>query len=324
MDDVFLLNVCEGIGLLATVSSPICQELPVAWMQPTTAPDRERRYQHRPARSGVTTASGIQALCRPDRTVTVCTLVLAWQAVDDAPVVVAANRDEATDRPAEPPAIYRTAPDAVAPRDAEAGGTWIGYNAAGLVVGITNRWVDREGGRSRGQLVADCLGLRSASNAVDHVRAATREDRYAGFNLVVADADRAALLEWDGTLAVTEFDPGVHVVVNVGANGACFEPPARPEIGRQQADNAEALRAALASEDGETAGEWRERAAAALGDHEYGVCVHGDGFGTRSASLIELGGESGTAGSNGDTVGRYWFADGPPCETEFERVESRV
>ena len=230
-----------------------------------------------------------------------CTLVLAWQAVDDAPVVVAANRDEATDRPAEPPAIYRTAPDAVAPRDAEAGGTWIGYNAAGLVVGITNRWVDREGGRSRGQLVADCLGRRSASNAVDHVRAATREDRYAGFNLVVADADRAALLEWDGTLAVTEFDPGVHVVVNVGANGACLEPT-----------------------DGETAGEWRERAAAALGDHEYGVCVHGDGFGTRSASLIELGGESGTAGSNGDTVGRYWFADGPPCETEFERVESRV
>ena len=253
-----------------------------------------------------------------------CTLVLAWQAVDDAPVVVAANRDEATDRPSEPPAIYRTDPDAVAPRDAEAGGTWIGYNAAGLFVGITNRWVDREGDRSRGQLVADCLGLRSATAAVEHVREATASDDYAGFNLVIADADRAALLEWDGDLRLTEFDPGVHVVVNVGANGAFFEPAAQPELGRQQAKNADALRAALAAEDGETAGEWRERAVTALGDHAHGVCVHRNGFGTRSASVIELGGESWTAGSNGDTVGRYWFADGPPCETEFERVESRV
>jgi Uncharacterized conserved protein len=297
--------------------------LPVARTKPATALDRERRHRHRSARSGVTTASGIQALCHPARTVTVCTLVLAWHAVDSAPVVVAANRDEATDRPAEPPGVYRTAPDAsrrVTPRPAGRDRLQRGR----AVRRDHESLVDREGGRSRGQLVADCLGLRSASNAVDHVRAATREDRYAGFNLVVADADRAALLEWDGTLAVTEFDPGVQVVVNVGANGSFFEPPARPEIGRQQADNAEALRADLAVDTDETAGEWRERAAAALGDHEYGVCVHGDGFGTRSASVIELGGEDGTAGSNADTVGRYWFADGPPCETDFERVESRV
>ena len=262
-----------------------------------------------------------------------CTLVLAWQVFADAPVVVAANRDESVDRPSEPPALYRTGPDAVAPRDAEAGGTWIGYNEAGLFVGITNRWVDRAGDRSRGHLVADCLGVDSATAAVEHVREATASDDYAGFNLVVADDDRAALLEWDGALAVTEFDPGVHVVVNVGADGAFFEPPARPEIGRQQAKNADALRAALQPTDGETAGEWRERAAAALGDHEYGVCVHGDGFGTRSASVIELGGDDGTAGDNDDTagsnddtdtVGRYWFADGPPCRTTFERVESRL
>ncbi|TQQ83568.1 hypothetical protein EGH24_01885 [Halonotius terrestris] len=246
-----------------------------------------------------------------------CTLVLAWQVFADAPVVVAANRDESTDRPSEPPSVYRTDPDAIAPRDAEAGGTWIGYNERGLFVGLTNRWVAHESGRSRGQLVADCLGLSSATAAVEHVREATATDTYAGFNLVVADADRAALLEWDGDLHVTEFDPGVHVVVNVGADGAFFEPEARPEVGRQQADNAERLRATLAPEDCESAGEWRERAAAALGDHANGVCVHGDGFGTRSASLIELAGED-------DTVGRYWFADGPPCRSAFERVESRL
>jgi uncharacterized protein with NRDE domain len=211
--------------------------------------------------------------------------------------------------------LFREEPTVIAPRDGTAGGTWIGYNHEGLFVAITNRWVDREGGRSRGKLVADCLELSSATAAVDHVRQSTSEETYAGFNLVVADADRAALLEWDGQLAVTEFEPGVHVVVNVGADGDFFEPEARPEVGRQQADNATALRAALEPEDGETAVDWLDRAGEALGDHEYGVCVHGDGFGTRSASLIQLE-------DNEGVVDRYWFADGPPCRTEFERVEA--
>ena len=249
-----------------------------------------------------------------------CTLIFAWQAVADAPIVVAANRDEAADRPSTPPGLYRTEPRAIAPRDDRAGGTWIGYNAAGLFVGITNRWVGREGDRSRGQLVADCLGCESASAAVETIERAVRTDAYAGFNLVVADNDRATLLEWDGELSVSDVAPGVHVVVNVGADGASFEPPNRPEVGRQQANNATAVQDALSVESASppTAAEWRERAATVLGDHEFDVCVHGEGFGTRSASLIEIGRE-GT-----DSVGDYWFADGPPCRSPFERVESSI
>ena len=244
----------------------------------------------------------------------VCTLVFAWQTVPDSLVVAAATRDEALGRPADPPGVFREEPAAIAPRDGAAGGTWIGYNEAGLFVGVTNRWVGREGGRSRGHLVADCLGCRSADAAVDHVRASTTRYRYAGFNLIVADADRAVLVEWDGALSATDLDPGIHVVVNVGADGDFFVPESRPEVGRSQADNATALRRALAPEDDETAAAWLDRAAAALGDHEYGVCIHGEEFGTRSASLIRL-----AAGSE-PPVGRYWFADGPPCRTDFERV----
>jgi len=245
----------------------------------------------------------------------VCTLALAWQVFADAPVVVAANRDEKMGRPSEPPGRFREEPTAIAPRDGTAGGTWIGYNEAGLFVGITNRWVDREGGRSRGKLVADCLGCHSADEAVEHVRESIIQHEYAGFNLIIADAERAVLLEWDGEVSVTDFQPGVHVVVNVGADGDFFVPEARPDVGSQQADNATALQAALEPEPGETAADWLDRAGAALGDHEYGVCVHGDGFGTRSASLIRL--EYGSE----ELVGHYWFADGPPCRTEFERVD---
>lgn len=248
----------------------------------------------------------------------VCTLLFAWRVFSSAPVVVAANRDEANGRPATPPTQYLKKPRAIAPCDGRAGGTWIGYNEHGLFVGITNRWVDREGDRSRGQLVADCLETSSTTEAVDHVSRVVDRHQYAGFNLVVADPARAVVLEYDGQLSISEFDPGVHVVVNVGVDGECFEPAARPEVGRQQAANARRLRAALRADPTETADEWIDRAGDALGDHEYGVCVHGDGFGTRSASLIRL------EVDDGNVVDDYWFADGPPCRSEFRRVESRL
>ena len=123
------------------------------------------------------------------------------------------------------------------------------------------------------------------------------------------------LLEWDGELSVPDFEPGVHVVVNVGADGDFFEPKARTEGGREQANTATALRAALAPEPNEKAVDWLNRAGEALGDHEYGVCVHGDGFGTRSSSLIRL------EGASDGIVDHYRFADGPPCRTAFEPVD---
>ncbi|SFF98554.1 Uncharacterized conserved protein, contains NRDE domain [Halopelagius inordinatus] len=248
-----------------------------------------------------------------------CTLTIAWRAFDEAPVVVAANRDEALDRPSEPPGVVSGDPAFVAPRDSEAGGTWIGYNETGLFVGITNRWVPVDGGgeRSRGRLVRDALRCASAAAAKSLVEDAVTQAVYDGFNLVVADSEAAYLFEWDGELRTTAFDPGVHVVVNVGADGNFFEPPERPGVGRAQAENATAVRSALVSNPEASASEWRERAAAVLGDHEYGVCVHDpEGrFGTVSSSLVTL---------FADGSAEYEFAPGPPCETAYRRVESQV
>ncbi|AQL41569.1 hypothetical protein BV210_02050 [Halorientalis sp. IM1011] len=245
-----------------------------------------------------------------------CTLVLAWQVFADTPVAVAANRDEMVDRPSEPPQRLEDDPAVVAPRDSEAGGTWIGHNEHGLFVGITNRWTDAElaGGRSRGLLTRDALRKESAEAAARFVESEVRDHEFDGFNLVVADENAALLLEWDGQLAVRNFQPGVHVVVNVGAAGDVRIPEERPEESRQQADNAAAVQTELRPEPGEQAGAWIERAADVIADHEYGVCIHRDRFGTRSSSLLTIGSEG----------SRYRFADGPPCETEYRRVESQI
>lgn len=260
-----------------------------------------------------------------------CTLILAWQVFPDAPVVVAANRDEKFDRPAEPPQRLEDDPAVVAPRDAEAGGTWIGYNEHGLFAGITNRWNDADlaGERSRGLLVRDVLREDSAEEAVRMVEHEVEETEYEGFNLVVADEYAAFLLEWDGQLRVRRFDPGIHLVINVGAGDAPFIPEHRADRAEEQIHNAHRVCGAVQPEPGEGADEWLDRAGEILGDHEYGVCIHEDvseqhsdgssgtsasdgGYGTVSTSLIRIGLED----------VRYDFADGPPCETEFERVEA--
>ena len=267
-----------------------------------------------------------------------CTLVFAWQVFADAPLVAAANRDEATDRPSLPPRRLEDDPVVVAPQDEEAGGTWLGVNEHGVFVALTNRWVDLEGERSRGLLVREALRRQGADDAARLVERDVEPGRYAGFNLVVADADAAVELAWDGRLSVRHLRPGVHVVVNVGSTtshcapggGNFFVPEARPEAGRQQAENARGLAAALRPEPGEAPDAWRDLAADAISDHEFGVCVHGDvsernrdgssdssggGFGTRSSSLVTL---------HDDGLVEFAFADGPPCRTEYEPVEAAL
>jgi uncharacterized protein with NRDE domain len=68
-----------------------------------------------------------------------CTLALYFKVFTGYSVVVAANRDEHYERPSAPPSIIGGSPTIVAGRDLRAGGTWLGINEYGLLVGILNR-----------------------------------------------------------------------------------------------------------------------------------------------------------------------------------------
>lgn len=245
-----------------------------------------------------------------------CTLTLAWQTFEDAPVALAATRDEAYDRPSDPPAVRGGDNQYLAPHDRTAGGTWIGLGDSGTVAAIANRWLDadRDGDRSRGHLVADCLRRPTAEAAVRFVEHDVAERAYDGFTLLIADDVAAFQLAYDGSLAVTPLAPGVHVVGNVGSvcNGrAAFSvPETRAEAGTRRADSVRRIAATVVPNPGESSANWLDRATAVLANHDFGACLHGDRFGTRSLTRLHTGPDP--------TMG---FADGPPCSTPVESVE---
>lgn len=242
-----------------------------------------------------------------------CTLIVAWQVFDDEPICVAANRDESTDRPSQPPTVRDDDPAVLAPRDELAGGTWLGYNEHGVVVAITNRWIVGEGERSRGLLVEDALSKPSARKAIEFVERELEDRAYEPFHLLVADETDCLLVEHGQVDRTRSLDPGVHIVVNVGIDGDWFVPTDRPDVGNRQAENAATVWAELEPIESEEPGEWLARAGEILGNHDYGVCLHGDGFGTRSSALICLGENQ-----------RFEFADGPPCKAPYEMVEETL
>lgn len=243
-----------------------------------------------------------------------CTIALAWQVFEDSPVTLVANRDERLDRPSDPPELRDWERPVIAPKDRKAEGTWLGYNNSGLFVIISNRWDGRTvaDARSRGLLVRDALANERAESAVRFVERELDTNAYEGFHLLAVDRRAALLVEFDGTRRIRPLEPGIQVIVNVGTNGQYVVPAQRERVGRQQAQNADRIREELRPEPGERGEQWLARASTVLADHEFGACIHGDGFGTRSAVRLRM--------TPDDVL--FEFADGPPCETPFEPVSA--
>lgn len=151
-----------------------------------------------------------------------CLVALFFRVVEDAPVVVGANREEFYARGGEPPRLLDGPVRAVAGLDPTGGGTWLGLNAHGVLVAVTNRHKSRPPARprSRGLLARDLLGCESASAAVELATRALDGDGYAGCNVVCADAESAAVLHAGDWLRVRLLPPGVHVLANRDVNDA--------------------------------------------------------------------------------------------------------
>lgn len=152
-----------------------------------------------------------------------CLLALLYRVVEDAPLVVGANREEFYQRGGEPPRIGDSRGMRIlSGLDPVAGGTWFGLNAHGVIVAVTNR---RKSGvpvnpPSRGLLTRDLLGCSSANEAVRRCVAALERDDYAGCNFLCADAQEAVVVHAGDWLRVRPLPPGIHVLSNRDVNDA--------------------------------------------------------------------------------------------------------
>jgi uncharacterized protein with NRDE domain len=145
-----------------------------------------------------------------------CLLAIQYQLVPDAPVLIAANREERYDRPSTPPAIQSGKPRALCGIDQEAGGTWLGVNQHGMFVAACNRrkWNAPVSPLSRGVLCRELLRAGSAREAADRAVDELATGNYDGVNFVCADGDSGWVIHGGDDVNVAELSQGLSIIAN--------------------------------------------------------------------------------------------------------------
>jgi len=144
-----------------------------------------------------------------------CLILVAWRVHPDYPLVVAANRDEFFARRTATAAFWKDAPQLLAGRDLEAGGTWMGVTRNGRFAALTNYRdpaQNRSGAPSRGALVADFLaGDETPQAYLERINAYGSQCN--GYNLLASDGET---LWWSSNMGGEPrlLQPGVYGVSN--------------------------------------------------------------------------------------------------------------
>ena len=214
-----------------------------------------------------------------------CTIAILF----DAPLVLAANRDEFYARPTRAPERIG---DTIAGTDEISGGTWLAVRTSGRFAAVTNQRAQAPTTpvRSRGLVVRE---LAAAADPDAYV-AALDPHAYASMNLVWGDFDRVSIayLRHGGEKEIVRLEHGVHVLTNDRLGSPAFPRAAwiADEIARGTA-----LETILADH--------------TLFDGPLSpTCIHTPVYGTRSSTIV-------TIDRSGLTS--YRHADGPPCTTPY-------
>jgi len=144
-----------------------------------------------------------------------CVVALAWNTHPRWRLLLIGNRDEAYARPSASLAHWVDAPDMLAGRDLEAGGTWMGVHASGRAAVVTNVRDPRAAHdrASRGLLVSDFLrGRDSAKRHAEAMEVAAV--RYRPFNLLLFDRASACFVSNHPQVRARELTPGLHGLSN--------------------------------------------------------------------------------------------------------------
>jgi len=256
----------------------------------------------------------------------VCLLIAMFQMVPDAPLIVAANRDERLDRPAVPMTVlHERDPRILGGRDELAGGTWLAVNEHGVIAGLTNQ-PSADGRdptkRSRGELPLAFAMHTTAAEAATAVSAQLDPTAYNPCWMLVGDRESLFFIGISGGSPpdVEKLSPGLHVLENaplhpVSAKAAFVRGLVTDALTQNDATDGATSVAALTTVLGDHRPAVPEPPRDAMGRvwpaSVTAACVHADGYGygTRSAMIVSLP----AAGLVG--VPTVLVTDGRPCET---------
>jgi uncharacterized protein with NRDE domain len=253
----------------------------------------------------------------------VCLLLALFGVVPDAPLLIAANRDERAERPAVAMTVLREqAPRVLGGRDELAGGTWLAVNEHGLVAGLTNQ-PSADGRdpskRSRGELPLAFAAYPDAPSAVDAVCSTLDPAAYNPCWMLVGDRHSLFSIGIAGGSApdVDELGPGLHVLENAPLRARSpkaefirrlAERALDKQPDRSAAGTLSALRTVLADHQPAVPEPRTDPAGRVWPPSLSAACVHADGYGTRSAMSVTVPGEG---------LPQVWVADGKPCLTQM-------
>ncbi|HEX4245143.1 MAG TPA: NRDE family protein [Acidimicrobiales bacterium] len=245
-----------------------------------------------------------------------CLLVVASRVVEDAPLTVAANRDERYDREATSLTVLSSrGPTILGGRDQLAGGTWLAVNEHGVMAGLTNK--PAEAGRdpakrSRGEIPLVLAAEASAADAVEKLEATLSPSDFNPCWVLVGDRDSLHYVDMTGPgRAHSEpLSPGVHILEN--------KPLGEPS------DKVERVRDLVGDLSGRSVAEALASLGAVLRNHVIprppvddteaarlraqisACCVHAELYGTRSSMLVQDPGSQ-------RIEPQVWASNGPSC-----------
>lgn len=225
------------------------------------------------------------------------------------PLVIAANRDEFYDRQGETAQPRDGDPyNYVAPRDPEAGGTWIGINEEGLFVSLTNQptvdTADHE--KSRGRIVRDLLENANGIHQVEETLNKLELNSFGSYSLVAVGPGGilSHTHELDGDARMEHYQQGNFVLSSEKGfelieTGEWDRFPWRTNSGREDTDK---LRGRLQSFCKQT-DSFR---------HRDTVCRKGEEFGTLSSTLVIL--------DRSRPELFFDFSQGAPCDSAYKGI----
>lgn len=233
-----------------------------------------------------------------------CLLAIQYQLVPEAPVLIAANREEYYDRQTQSPTIQSGKPRVLGGIDLVAGGTWLGVNQHGMMVAACNRRKVHppQLPLSRGVLCRELLKANSAEEAAEMALEELGEGRYDGVNYLCVDATSGHAVHGGDRLEVVDLPEGLSIMANQDLNDPRDERVqlARRLLTLQQLDSPVKFLA--------VASKVFARSPSPQG--RPSITLRGRDKGTVSSTLISLGAKP------RDAI--YQYAPGPPDQYKYE------